>query len=690
MVEYENDEIKEKFKELFEEEDYHSELIRVSDNYPDERSIHLTYNDLTIHFEDLDFPSYVLDNPKRCLEQAERAIQEILGKTDEDIEIRVRLTKLSDPRNKMIRKLRANHLTKYMAVDGLVRKATSIRPRVSLAAFQCTRCGSNTYLPQSGGKIEEPVECSGCGKSANKTNFVLLLDESEFTDYQSLEIQEKPEGLRGGEQPERLKGWVKEDMVGEVSPGDRITLNGIIDGDPRKESSRGKSRVFDMFMRVNGIEVNEYEFEDLELSEEDIEEIEETAEDEHVFNKIVNSIAPSIHGLHKEKMGLTLQLFGGVRKEMPDGSITRGDIHILMVGDPGTAKSQLLRYISNLAPRGMYASGKGSTGAGLTAAAVREEVMGESQWILEAGTLVLADMGVACIDELDKMRSEDRSAMHEAMEQQKISVAKAGINATLNSRCAVLGAANPKDGRFEQYENISQQIDLPPPLISRFDLIFALMDKPDKEKDSRIANHILELHNVGEKLESGEGSSEKRFTPTFDKDFLRKYIAYAKKISPQMTEQCQQKLEDFYLDLRGRGNDENSIPVTARQLESLVRLAEASARAHLRERVTLEDAERAIKVTKYFLEKVAQTESGDIDIDMVASSVSASERTLLAQIRDIIRELGELHEGGVPKEDILEEGDSRGLSREEIRNEIERMRQQGQIMEPQQGKYKLV
>ncbi len=688
MAEYTDDEVKEKFKNLFEDEDYHSDLIKVADNYPDERSVFISYNDLTLFFEDLEFPRYVVREPKQCLEQGEKAIKEVLGNAYEDVHIFLRLKDLSDARKRMIRDLRSNDLSSYLAIGGLVRKTTEVRPRVSKATFRCQRCGSEFMKEQSGGEIEEPMECVECGKSANKTNFVLLKDESEFKDFQNIEIQESPEELRGGEQPQRLKGWVKHDLVGQVSPGDRIMLNGILDGRPKSKSRSTQSRVFDIYMQVNGIEVKEYEFEDLELSEEDRKEIKEAAKDPRIFNKIVNSIAPSIHGLFTEKIGLALQLFSGVRKEMPDGTITRGDIHILLVGDPGTAKSQLLRYISELSPRGMYASGKGSTGAGLTAAAVREEVMGETQWVLEAGTLVLADGGIACVDELDKMRSEDRSAMHEAMEQQSISVAKAGINATLNSRCAVLGAANPEYGRFEVHENISQQINLPPPLISRFDLIFALIDQPDKEKDSKIAKHILNLHEEGERIESEGVDIEKEFSPEYDKEFLRKYIAHAKTLTPVMTDKAMNKLEDFYLQLREKGSDD-SIPVTARQLESLVRLSEASARAHLREQVISEDAERAISVTNHFLQQVASTDSGELDIDMVSSSVSHSERTLMTQIRDILRNKKEIHEGAVPEDDLLEEAESRGYSREEVRNELDRMRSNGQIYTPTQGKYDL-
>ncbi len=687
MKEYTNAEIKQKFKEYFEEERY-AELVKIADNYPDEMSINIFYEDMILYFGD-DFPTYVLNHPKRAFAQGEESISEILGKSYEAVHIFIRIQKLPEAASRPIRDIRAEDLIKFIAIDGLVRKVTEVRPRLSLAAFKCVRCDAVTRIQQEGGNIEGPHECAGCGKSAQKTRFFLQLEESVFTDYQNLEVQESPEGLRGGDQPQRLKGWVEEDLVGRISPGDRITINGILDGEPKSGKGGGDSRTYNIFIRVNSIEIRQYEYEEVELSEEDKEAIEEAAKDEKVFNRIIDSIAPTLFGLREEKMGLALQLFGGVRKKMPDGQKIRGDIHILLVGDPGTAKSMLLRYISDLSPRGMYASGRGSTGAGLTAAAIREEVMGESRWILEAGTLVLADKGIAAVDELDKMRNEDRSSMHEAMEQQTISIAKAGINARLNSRCALLGAANPRYGRFEPHENISQQINLPPPLISRFDLIFAIKDVPDKEDDRNIAVHILTAHREGERMMGDDKyEPDEMLKPKFEKEFLRKYVAYAKRIYPVMTEESIERMREFYLKIRGEGQEGESIPITARQLESLVRLSEASARAHLRDTITTVDAERAINVTKHFLNKVAYTERG-WDIDMVASDVSHSERTTLHEMREIIRKLQEVHEEGAPKEDIIKDAEDKGISREKAIKELKRMRKNGQIYEPVHDKYRL-
>ncbi len=689
-VKYIDSEIKENFRDMFDEK-YSAEIMKIADHYPDEMSLYVSYEDMVVHFGD-EFPRFVLDNPKRCIGLAQEAMREIMGVEEGEVDAKLRLKGLPNPRNKGIRDLRAMDLTKFVAVDGLVRRVTEVRPRISKAVFHCLRCGQKTWVDQESSThtLEEPAGCSGCGKDSTKSKMIHVLEDSEFKNYQNLEVQETPEGLRGGEQPQRLKGWVEDDLVGQISPGDRITLNGIIDGTPKTTRGGGKSRNFDIFMRVNSVEVKEYEYDVVELSEEDILEIEEAASEHNVFQKLVGSLAPSIHKMNEEKIGLTLQLFGGVRKELPDGQRIRGDIHILLVGDPGTAKSQLLRYIADLSPRGMYTSGRGSTGAGLTAAAIKDEVMGESRWILEAGTLVLADKGIAAVDELDKMRDEDRSSMHEAMEQQTISVAKAGINARLNSRCALLGAANPTHGRFEPHGNISQQIKLPAPLISRFDLIFAIMDKPDKERDLQIARHIIKVHHSGELIMNERDVEVDRILkPDFDKEFVRKYVAHAKSINPVMTDECMQKLEDFFMDIRGSGGETDSIPITARQLESLIRLAEASARAHLRKTVISQDADRAITVTRYFLNQVASTGSG-FDIDLVASDISHSERTLLQDISKIIRELTEFHEGGVPEEEIIREAEARGRSGAQVKKELARMKSGGNIYCPSGGKYLLV
>jgi replicative DNA helicase Mcm len=329
------------------------------------------------------------------------------------------------------------------------------------------RCEHIINRPQIGTKFDEPKFCESetCGKSGP---FKILLDLSTFIDSQKLQVQESPENLKGGTQPQSLDIDVDDDLAGHSTPGARAIINGVLRSNQRT-TREGKSTTYDIVLQANSIEYIDTEFNELDISLEEEEEILKLSRDPEIYNNIIKSIAPSIYGYEDIKEALALQLFSGVPKNLPDGTRVRGDIHMLLVGDPGIAKSQMLRYMVKLAPRGVFASGKSASSSGLTAAAVKDD-LGDGRWTLEAGALVMADMGIAAIDEMDKMHSDDRSALHEAMEQQTISVAKAGIIATLKSRCALLGAANPKYGRFDRYEGIAQQINMPPALLSRFDL----------------------------------------------------------------------------------------------------------------------------------------------------------------------------------------------------------------------------
>src|SRR5437773_2243302 len=314
------------------------------------------------------------------------------------MEIHLRVTGVPRDSRVQIRDLRARHLGRFIAIEGLVRKSTEVRPMVVDALFQCLRCGTVIKEPQEGQAFREPMECyedqGGCKRTANATKFKLLGEASRYTDTQKIEVQEAPEGLRGGEEPQRLSAFTEDDLTGKINPGMRVILNGIL-----RSSQKGKpgarSTLFDILLDVNSIELEQVEFEEIEVTPEDVKKIEAEAADPVIYRKIVVSIVTAIYGLTTEKEALALQLFGGVPKEMPDGRRIRGDLHVLLVGDPGTGKSELLSYMSRLSPRGIYATGKAASAAGLTAAAVRDE-FGEGRWTLEAGALVLADKGLAC------------------------------------------------------------------------------------------------------------------------------------------------------------------------------------------------------------------------------------------------------------------------------------------------------
>jgi replicative DNA helicase Mcm len=436
----------------------------------------------------------------------------------------------------------------------------------------------------------------------------------------------------------------------------------------------GKRRVFRLYLDANHIDVRSKEHETLITEPEDEKKILDIARDPWVHRTVIRSIAPSIYGYEHLKEAIMYLLFGGVMKALPDITI-RGDMNVLLVGDPGTAKSQLLQYVARIAPRGLYTSGRGTTAAGLTAAVLRERGGGMT---LEAGALVLADKGVACIDEIDKMRPEDRVAIHEAMEQHTVSVAKGGIVATLNARTSILAAANPALGRYEPYRTVAENITLPVTILSRFDLIFVIRDQPEKESDTKMSEHILDIHR------RGLAPVESPIPPIL----LRKYISYAKNIKPQLTEPALQRLKDFYLEMRSASGEggESPIAITARQLESLVRIAEARARVALRKEILPEDAEASITIMRKSLGEVGvDVATGKTDIDLIYSGKPKSMRDRLQIILGTIIEM-EKETGMVEKTALIDKlTKERDITAQEAEKLVAQLEKEGTIYKPREG-----
>ncbi|WP_440766780.1 minichromosome maintenance protein MCM [Natronorubrum sp. DTA7] len=692
MAQAGNTELVDAFEQFFRNY-YDNEIKQLAQRYPNEqRSLHIDWQDLYRY--DPDLADDYLNQP----EQLQRYAEEALRLYDLPIDVslgqaHVRIRNLPETEAPEIREIRARDMNSLVQVHGIVRKATDVRPKIEEAAFECQLCGTLTRIPQSSGDFQEPHECQGCERQGPfKVNF----DQSEFVDSQKLRMQESPEGLRGGETPQSLDVHIEDDITGEVTPGDHVSATGVLRLEQQGDQQE-KSPVFDFYMEGMSVDIDEEQFEDMDITDEDKKAIYEISNQDDVYEQMVASIAPSIYGYEQEKLAMILQLFSGVTKQLPDGSRIRGDLHMLLIGDPGTGKSQMIGYIKNIAPRAVYTSGKGSSSAGLTAAAVRDDFGDGQQWTLEAGALVLADRGIAAVDELDKMRSEDRSAMHEALEQQKISVSKAGINATLKSRCSLLGAANPKYGRFDHYEPISEQIDLEPALISRFDLIFTVTDEPDEEKDKNLAEHIINTNYAGElttqqkQMNTMDVSSEEieemteKVDPEIDADLLRKYIAYSKQnCHPRMTEVARNAIRDFYVDLRSKGTDDDApIPVTARKLEALVRLSEASARVRLSDTVEESDANRVIEIVRSCLQDIGvDPETGEFDADIVEAGTSKSQRDRIKNLKQLISDIEEEYDDGAPVDIVMERAEEIGMDQSKAEHEIEKLKQKGEVYEP--------
>jgi len=590
----------------------------------------------------------------------------------------IRLLDLPSTQRVKIRDIRSEHLNKLISISGLVRQASEIRPKVVNAKFECPSCGSNILVLQTEKHFHEPKRCS-CGR---KGQFRLL--SREMVDSQRLVIEESPESMLGGEQPRRINVFLKEDLVAPLmekrtTPGAKVDAIGVLKEVPIPSGTGTILTSFDLAIEANNVIPQEESFDELAISEEEEKKIKELSEDPMLYQKLVATIAPSVFGYDTIKEALALQLFGGVRRERTDGTFSRGDIHLLLVGDPGVAKSQMLKFIASIAPKGRYISGKAATGAGITATVVKDEFL--RGWSLEAGAMVLANKGILSLDEIEDMRPEDRSAMHEGMEQQTISITKANVQATLRSETSILAAGNPKYGRFDPNQTIPKQINIDVPLLNRFDLIFLIQDIPERVKDDAIATHVLQQRR---KEIKGEG---------IDPSLFKKYIAYAKqKIFPELTDKAVDEIRNFYVELRNNSpsgastsGENRTIPVTARQLEALIRLSEANARVRLSKKVTIADAKKAIDMLRYALERVAMDQAtGQFDIDRIVSGIPSSQRGKIMFVKEVMRRLEERHGKLIPKEEIINEvGDKMIIS--EIEEIVEELKRDGEYFEPKKG-----
>ena len=623
---------------------------------------------------DIELSEQLLNEPEETIHAAKVALQQF--DLEDKEELKVRFFNLPDSQKVKIRDIRSEHLGKFVTVEGIVRQSSDIRPQAISAKFECPACGNLITVPQIEQTFKEPSHCT-CGRRGK-----FRIVNKILVDVQRLVLEESAESLEGGEHQKRLALFLREDLVEpkmekRTTPGSKVKAFGVIREVPIPAKAGGHLTRYDLIMEVNYVDLLEEVYEDIVISQEDEVKIQQLAKDPKVYQKFINSIAPSIFGHEDVKGALFLQLMGGARKEKADGTVTRGDIHILLVGDPGVAKSTMLTFIAKASPRSRYVAGRGATSAGITATVVRDEFL--RGFALEAGAIVLANGGVLCLDEMDKMTVEDTSALHEAMEQQQVTITKANIQATLNARTTVLAAANPKLGRFDPYQPIAAQIDLPPALINRFDLIFPFRDIPDRDKDTQIASQILE-RNVNPT------------EPDVPLDLMRKYVAHVKQhVYPKLTAGAIDEIKKFYVGLRnadgGAGDDAlKPIPISARQLEALVRLAEGSARVRLSEKVTRGDARKAVSVLKHCLMQVGfDHETGQIDIDRISTGVPASTRNKILVVREIIKELESRGKKTIPVEDVLAEATEKNLTEGQVEEIIEKLKREGEVYEPKRG-----
>jgi len=666
--------------------DYKDELGKLAMNYPTRKSFAVDWADL--YAFDRDLAEDFVENPDLMLDHFAEAVR--LYDLPVDIELKDVQVQVENARRGAlsINETRSEHIGEYIAVNGQVAKTSAVHPKLEEAAFECQRCGTITRIVQSGDGLQEPHEC----KCERKGPFVIDYAKSEFANHQAIRLQEPPETAKGGE-GEHIDVNVVGDLVGVASPGDRVDLSGVYRVSP--PSGKDKSTRLTPYLDGCAIEIEQADFEEIDVDEylADIDAI-ASGEDGDPYELLKQSIAPKVHGMDDIKEALILQLFGGWRHKHPDGNVDRGDSHVLLVGDPGSGKSTLLRAVEEISPRSVFSSGKGLTKAGATAAAVRDD-FGSTEWGLEAGALVLANKGVACIDEIDKVSEDAVASLHSALESQRVSINKAGINATLPAQTALLAAGNPTYGRFDENEGIAQQIDLAPTLISRFDLIFIVTDDPEEKRDREIAEHIIRSRQTVGKIQQGrevDDADREAIEPALDRDLMRAYVAHAKQsVYPTIDDpEVENALVDFFTDLRAIGGPDSPVPVTFRKLEAIQRLAEASARVRLSQTIEREDVRRAISLVRKTMQSVGvDPETGKFDVDVIETGSSKTQRDRIKTVRTIIEEVSGEYSQGAPVEEVLSKAEDIGIDPSKTEHEIEKLRQRGEAYEPQSGHVRL-
>lgn len=612
------------------------------------------------------FGSELLDNPEDTLKTFEKAIEYLREDMEKDIKIRfINIDKIPSC-NIRIRDIRVSDWGKFKVITGVIKHISDITGEVTTRKFECPLCGNILNIIQDlFSPKKEPTRC-GCGR---KGKFIEI--DAEKIDSQRMVIEEDFETIEGTQQPKRMDillqyGLCSKEIERFNTLGSRVAITGIIFARPK--ITHGKiTNELEKYLYANYIQSLDEKYKELEITEEDKQKILELSKRNDLIDILVNSFAPHIAGYEDVKKAIILQMFGGV-EHITKHKTDRGIFHILLIGDPSTSKTKLAKAIEPIALKYRYTAGVSSSKAGMTAMVIKDDFLGT--WGIEAGAVVLANGGICVLDEFDKMAEDDRERLHTQMEDQQFPIDKANIHATLVAKTSLLAIANWKGSRFNPYEDIYSQIDMPDSLISRFDLYFTFRDTPEEKKDRNVIEHMLGLK---------ESISE------IDSDFFKKYIIYAKNFTPSMSDELKRKIVDTYVDIRkqsGSKSDRMVITITARQGDAFRRLSEASARMHLRD-VTEGDILLAKELILNSLKDIAfDVEAGKVDIDRIETGVSSKTQSMIYQIRLEYEKLAKLFNNIVPIDELLKPFADKENDFEES---LQKMIRSGDYYEPRRG-----
>ncbi|AHF99425.1 MCM / cell division control protein 21 [Halostagnicola larsenii XH-48] len=666
---------------------YSEEIKELAQHYPKEsRSLEVDYDD--VYTFDPTIADDVLSQP----EQLQRYLEEALRVYDLPIDIslgqaHVRVHNLPPEYTYYPGEFSpSKHLGSYRGIRGEVTKATDVYPKVEEAAFECKLCGTLNRIPQSDSDFQEPHECQGCERQGP---FRVNFDQSEFVDAQKLRIKVPPELADGAGQ--KIDAFVEDDICGEATIGDRVVVSGTIHFNQETSGNKKKAK-FDPYLEGEHISIEETDQQDLDVSAEERSRIEDLANGAEgpPLEVAAESLSTKVFGYDTEKMALILAMVSGDRVEYADGDSDRSNIHVLLIGDPGTAKSKLIARAQDLGWRTVGVTSRRATGPGLTVAAEQDD-FGDGDWTLKAGAFVKANGGTVCVDELDDMKPDVRASMLEPMSNQKINASLAGETATFQTEAAVIAAGNPRDGRFDPYEPIPDQFDFRSDLLSRFDLIFTVQDVPDQDDDREIADHVLDSRDAAKRDEQGLEVNDE-IEPPVDPEIFRKWIAVAKQqpAPPFASDSVKETLRSSFLELRRLYDvkDNSPVPVTFRKLEDVVRVAEAIAKFELSEVITERHARICTEIVGSSMEDIGKNEDGEFDADVVESGSSKSQKDRMRVIRDFICDAQDEAEDSMVAIDSVTSSleDSHDYDPHRVESDITKMmNKHGTAIEPQTG-----